>query len=90
MEQLSFQKKQRTKIKVDIYGEVFELRKPQVGEAEFFSGDIENLSPSEKFEKTVEMMGRFGLPVEAAKKMELEHFNELVLMVMGGGGEKKS
>ena len=90
METYSFQKKQRTKIKVDIYGEVFELRKPQVGEAEFFNDDIDAMTPKEKFDKTVEMMERFGLPMEKAKEMEMEHFNELVKLVMGSNAEKKS
>ena len=83
METLSFDKKQRTKIKVNIYGDEYELRKPKVGEAEMFdAAEVESMTPREKFDRTKKMMADFGLPIEVANEMELEHYNELVGIVL--------
>lgn len=86
MEELVFEKKQKTKIKVSLYGETYELHKPTVKDAEMFSqhGDVEQngLQYSKKF------LAGLGLPEEISSEMELEHFQQLLDFVLGTAKKK--
>lgn len=77
-----FEVKQKTKIKVSIYDQEFELCKPTVGQAEHLASFSEVSDDKKALAKTIEFMELMGLPKDISEKMELEHFTALVEFVV--------
>lgn len=81
----SFEIKQKTKVKVKIYGKEFELSKPTVSQIEslqMYSG-MEGSTQSEIFEKICGFLDILGLPKDFTKDMEIDHMMELINYLSG-------
>lgn len=91
---MSLEIKQKTKVKISIYGESFELRKPTVEQVE----ELEKFSTSEKDDKAKKFdsicgyLDMLGLPKDFSKKMEIDHLVQVIKYVSGemNFDEKKS
>lgn len=75
----------RSILKLDIYGEIVELKKPTFGEVESLEKMIKESSGDS--EKTKEVLKSFltscGLQPELMQKMELEHVFQVVELLSG-------
>ena len=81
----SFEIKQKTKVKVKIYGQDFELAKPTVSQIESlqeYSG-MEGTSQAEIFAKICGFLDILGLPKDFSKDMEIDHLMELINFLSG-------
>lgn len=80
-----FEIKQKTKVKVNIYGKEFSLSKPTVGQVESLQklSGIEKKSESEQFELIMSYLDVLGLPVEFSKQMEIDHLIKLINHLSG-------
>lgn len=91
---MSFEIKQKTKVKVSLYGQDFELHKPtvrQVEELQKFS-NVENKTQSEQFEAICNFLDVLGLPKDFSMEMEIDHLIKLINHLTGelGFSKKKS
>lgn len=79
---MSFEIKQKTLVRVKIYGEEFELRKPTVGQIEEIEEASSDAKTSKKgskiYEKILGLLDTLGLPRDFAKEMEIDHLNQLM------------
>jgi hypothetical protein len=75
----AFEVKQKTKIKVSLYGKDYELHKPTVNEAKLLAeakSGVSTLDDAKTF------MATLGLPMEVSGEMEVEHFNLLLEVIL--------
>ena len=81
----SFVIKQKKKVKVEIYGEHFELHKPTVGQIEEMQSyaHIEGSDPKQVFDKITSYLDFLGLPKEFSLNMEIDHLMELINFLSG-------
>lgn len=81
----SFEIKQKTKVKVKIYGQDFELHKPTVGQVESLQklNMNESSDQAKVFEKICDFLNVLGLPKEFSQDMEIEHLTQLVNFLSG-------
>lgn len=79
---MSFEIKQKTLVKVKIYGEEFELKKPTVGQIEELESADLDKKKSDKgsvvYNKITKLLDTLGLPESFSKEMEIEHLNQLL------------
>lgn len=75
----AFEVKQKTKIKVSIYGKEYELHKPTVDEARTLADSKSGVSSLEDAKK---FMQTLGLPLEVSGEMEVDHFNLLLEAIL--------
>ncbi len=80
MENYAFEIKQKTKIKISIYGKEYELHRPTVDEAEILSKSKSDGSSS--LEDAKKFMATLGLPLDVSGQMEVDHFNALLEFVL--------
>lgn len=78
-----FEIKQKTKIKVSIYGSEYDLVKPTVSQAKEMSKFADEKDQSKAIEATIDFMELMGLPKEVSSTMEIEHFTQLVEFIVG-------
>jgi hypothetical protein len=79
MSEYAFEIKQKTKIKISIYGKEYELHRPTVDEAEIIATKDSNSSSLDGAKK---FMATLGLPIDVSGQMEVEHFNLLLEAVL--------
>jgi len=80
---VEFQKATRTKIKVVLYGEAYEMRKPKLREKHEYIGKLSDMTNDQAYDCTLEFLSLLGLPKDVAEDMEEEHFMELSRTVLG-------
>lgn len=72
----------KTEIKANIYGTVYELRRPTVAESQDY-GKVANEKDDEKAtEHLLELLAKCGLPKEIAREMEADHLVSLIESLM--------
>lgn len=79
MSEFAFEVKQKTKIKISIYGQEYALHKPTVDEAKVLS---EAKSGNSTLDDAKDFMATLGLPREVSGAMEVEHFNMLLNVIL--------
>lgn len=82
---MTFEIKQKTKVKVTIYGQVFELKKPTVAQVEELQGiaDLEKKSAKEQFSIICDMLEVLGMPKDFTSDMEIDHLIDLIKYLSG-------
>jgi len=73
----------RTKIKVKIYDDTFEVRKPTVKEYEAFAKNAVGLSESSAIDKMRELLKNCGISEKALDDLEMEHMTEVFQFLVG-------
>jgi len=79
MSEYAFEVKQKTKIRVSIYGQDHELHKPTVDEAKLLT---EANTGKGNLDDAKDFMATLGLPREVSGAMEVEHFNLLLSVIL--------
>jgi hypothetical protein len=78
-----FEIKEKSKLKVSIYGREFELAKPTYGQSQ----NLQVRLKDEGQEKSMQIMKEFviglGLPEDCINEMELDHFLQLIEHISG-------
>lgn len=78
-----FEIKEKSKLKVNIYGQEFEISKPTYGQ----SSNLQVRLKDEGAEKSMQIMKEFvmalGLPENVIDGMELDHFLQLIEHISG-------
>jgi hypothetical protein len=85
MTEYAFEVKQKTKIKINLYGKEYELHRPTVDEAKILS---EAKSGASTLDDAKSFMSTLGLPIEVSGEMEVEHFNLLLDVVLNFNKKK--
>jgi hypothetical protein len=78
MSEFAFEVKQKTKIKISIYGQEYALHKPTVDEAKVLS----EAKSSNTLDDAKDFMATLGLPREVSGAMEVDHFNLLLSVIL--------
>ncbi len=78
-----FEVKQKTKIKVSIYDQQYEMVKPTVAQAKQLVKFSKDGDESDGLDKTIEFMEMLGLPKDVSIAMEIDHFTKLVEYITG-------
>lgn len=79
----TLQIKQRTKITLEIYGEKYPVRKPNVKEAEAFDKKISKANSGNAISLTKEFLETLGLPRKVSDDLETDHFMQVADFLMG-------
>lgn len=73
----------RTKLSVNIYGQELKLTKPTILQSESLSEKMKGIKQEEQFPLMLDFLKDCGLPIELAKQLEIEHFTQLVELLVG-------
>lgn len=72
-------KLERTKIELELYGEVFNLRKPTFKEAREYREELTKLGSESDATVVIEsFLEKMGLPKEKFQDLEFDHVNEIM------------
>jgi len=75
-------KRARAKEKINLYGQIYEIKKPTVAEAMNYDRDVNN--PDHNTVKvTVDFLNKLGLPKRTAYDIQAEHLSQLVEDLLG-------
>jgi len=80
-----FEIQQKTKVKVKVYGNEFEMAKPTVGQVEKLQSlsNTEGKSDGQKFEMICDFLAILGMPKEFTMQMEVDHLLKLISYLSG-------
>jgi len=69
---------ERQSLKIDIYGQVFEVTKPSVGMAQEYSNKAKNMSEEESADALLDLVEKCGVPKAVTKEMQADHLGQLI------------
>lgn len=77
-------KLEKTKFKVEIFGDICEIRKPNWSEIEKYQEDMKNKSPEDKssLSLTRELLVNLGVKNEHVSQLEIEHVSALMDLII--------
>ena len=73
---------ERSKVEVKLYGEVYDMTKPSVKQAQSFGKKLQKASDVESIGIIVDILDGCGLPRAVAEEMEVGHLKQLVDVIM--------
>ncbi len=73
---------EKTEVEAKIYGTVYNLRRPNVGEAQDYMFKAKDKDDADVTKALIKLMDGLGLPEKVALKMETEHLVKLVQELM--------
>lgn len=76
-------KLQRTVLKLDIYGNLFEIAKPTYAFAKEWQAKVKDMSEEEVASYTVELLQSFGIPKDIIESLEIEHLGMIIEAIFG-------
>lgn len=74
---------ERRKLKIEIYGKVYDITKPKFKQMTELQDKLESLSAKEKFDAIKENLVASGLPEEVMNDMDADSVIELLEIVNG-------
>lgn len=78
-----FEIKEKSKVKVKIYGHEYELTKPTYGQSQRLQESLKDQGSEKSMVIMREFVQGLGLPSECIDDMELDHFLELIEFISG-------
>lgn len=69
---------QKTEVEADIYGTVYNLRRPTVKEAQDYANKAKKATDEEQVDFLIEMLSDCGLPNDVSQSMEPDHLVQLM------------
>lgn len=76
-------KLQKSKVRLDIYGELFEIDKPTYGFAKEWQSKIKGMTEQEVTEYTIQTLVDFGIPLNVIESLEVDHLAQVVEAIFG-------
>ena len=70
------------KEKIDLYGEIYEIRKPTVADAMTYQEEL-SAENGESVKAAVNFLNRLGLPKKGAKELQADHLESLIESLLG-------
>lgn len=74
---------ERTILKFDIYGEIFEIKKPTYGEIEQFEIEFSSGDVQKRLEAVKNFLNTKGFTQEVLAKLEIDHIQEIFQYLSG-------
>lgn len=78
-----FEIKEKSKVKVNIYGHEYELTKPTYGQSQRLQNELKDAGSDKAMQVMKEFMIGLGLSEECIDGMELDHFLQLIEFISG-------
>ena len=78
-----FEIKEKSKLKVSIYGSEYEISKPTYGQSQHLQGRLKDEGQEKSMVIMKEFVMSLGLPEECIDGMELDHFLQLIEHISG-------
>ncbi len=78
-----FEIKEKSKVKVNIYGHEYELTKPTYGQSQRLQARLKDEGQEKSFDIMKEFIISLGLPEACIDNLELDHFFQLVDHISG-------
>lgn len=78
-----FEIKEKTKLKLSIYGQEYEISKPTYGQTSLLQEKLKGDGEKNSMSVMKEFVSELGLPTEVIDAMELDHFLALVEHISG-------
>lgn len=75
----------RSKVSVNVYGKVFEISKPTVGQIEKMTDEAVAMDESQKGKQALKFLVELGIDNETVKGMEIGHALELIEFLTSTG-----
>lgn len=75
-------KLERTKLKIDLYGEIVEIKKPTYGEVEWLESEIKEASGDEEKAKTIVKKFFVTLGLDPSN-IEVDHLFQILELITG-------
>lgn len=69
---------ERQSLKIDVYGQQFDVKRVSVGKLQEYSVKVKNMSEEESASALLDLISECGIPTEVTSDMEPDHLNELV------------
>ena len=74
----------RTKLKINLYGDLYEMKRPSVDESQNYARRVKDKDDGESMELLKEFLENLGLPGKALGEMEIDHLTQLMEGLMPG------
>ncbi len=78
-----FEIKEKTKLKLSIYGSEYEISKPTYGQTSALQEKLKGEGDKESMSLMKNFVSSLGLPEEVINEMELDHFLALIEHISG-------
>lgn len=78
-----FEIKEKSKVKVSIYGQEYEISKPTYGQSQKLQESLKDQGNEKSMKIMKDFVTSLGLPEECIDGMELEHFLQLIEFISG-------
>ena len=69
---------ERQSLKIDVYGQQFDVKRVSVGKLQEYSAKVKNMSEEESASALLDLISECGIPAEVTSDMQPDHLNELV------------